>query len=270
MSGFFNPYFQSFYYEVLKQKEKALRLGEVDNVKALEDSSEEGDEETSPKTAIEESNIANLVVSIQKRLHHVLLTQSRELQRQTGAMVKASHIHRLHYLFVALADEIFINLPWHGAEFWSHHLLEAHIFGTQMAGENIFSDIEDLMEEIDPMAVDMAEVYLFAVGLGFKGRLRYFEEDIQKYQKRLKSFIDSQLSTGLSDNETYLMPNCYQHTFTEPPARGLPDVKTWTLWIGGVLLCYWLVSYGVWHSLSKDIRKLTNQIVAQGPLCVDN
>lgn len=250
MSGFFNPYFQSFYYELLKQKEKALRLGEA------------YDEEGEAVSKIE-ANAVHLVASIQKRLHSVLLQQAQELQRQTGSMIKASHIHNLHYLFVALADEIFLNLPWQGAEVWSQSLLEAHIFSTQMAGENVFSDIEVLLEQTDPLAPDMAEIYLFAIGLGFRGRLRHDAETLQRYQVRLRQFVEGGLSGPAMETSRHLMPSCYQHTFTEPPGRGLPDIKTWSLWIGGVLLGYWLVSYGVWHLLSKDIHQLTQQIRSQ-------
>lgn len=250
MSGFFNSYFQTFYYELLKQKEKALRLGEVYD--------EEG------AAVSNEANAVHLVASIQKRLHSILLQQAQELQRQTGSMIKASHIHSMHYLFAALADEIFLNLPWQGAEVWGQSLLEAHIFNTQMAGENVFSDIEVLLEQTDPLAPDMAEIYLFAIGLGFRGRLRHDEETLQRYQTRLRQFVEAGLSGPAMETSAHLMPTCYQHTFTEPPGRGLPDVKTWSLWIGGVLLGYWLVSYAVWHVLSKDIQHLTRQIMAQG------
>lgn len=255
MSGFFSPYFQSFYYELLKQKEKALRLGEVHN-------------DESNNTSIE-TNAVHLVASIQKRLHRVLLQQSQELQRQTGTMIKANHIHNLHYLFAALTDEVFLNLPWQGAEVWSQSLLEAHIFNTQMAGENIFTDIDALLEQTDPLAPDMAEIYLFAIGLGFRGRLRRDESTLQRYQTRLHQFVENGLTGPSIETTQHLMPSCYNHTFTEPPARGLPDIKTWSLWIGGVLLGYWLISYGVWHALSKDIRQLTQQIMSQSHIDID-
>lgn len=255
MSGFFTPYFQSFYYELLKQKEKALRLGET----------AEGEEESQNET-----NAVHLVASIQKRLHAILLQQAQELQRQTGAMIKATHVHNLHYIFTALADEIFLNIPWQGAETWGQSLLEAHIFNTQMAGENIFNDIEALLEQTDPLAPDMAEIYLFAIGLGFRGRLRHDEETLQRYQMRLRQFVESGTNNSSMEAGKYLMPECYQHTFTEPPGRGLPDIKTWSLWIGSVLLGYWLVSYAVWHVLSKDIRHLTQQITAQSHIDLDD
>lgn len=257
MSGLFNPYFQTFYYELLKQKEKALRLGEM--------YTEDGEQ-----IVTNEPNAVHLVASIQKRLHGVLLQQAQELQRQTGSMIKASHIHNMHYLFAALADEIFLNLPWQGAEVWGQSLLEAHIFSTQMAGENIFNDIEVLLDQTDPLAPDMAELYLFTIGLGFRGRLRQDEETLQRYQMRLRQFVENGLNGPAIETGTHLMPSCYQHTFTEPPGRGLPDVKTWSLWIGGVLLGYWLVSYGVWHVLSKDIRQLTQQIMSQSHIDTDN
>src|SRR5690349_24331554 len=48
----------------------------------------------------------------------------------------------VQYVMAALADEIFLQLQWPGAEFWTAHLLETQLFNSHNAGEEFFSRLD--------------------------------------------------------------------------------------------------------------------------------
>ena len=97
------------------------------------------------------------------------------LRNQRAAMAHSARSGMLpqfdeaQYVMVATADELFIALNWDGAENWRVHPLEAELFGTRRAGQEIFVRLERLIDGSNPFNAEMAAVYLAALELGFKG-----------------------------------------------------------------------------------------------------
>ncbi len=165
---------------------------------------------------------------------------------------------------VVLADEIFLTMTWPGAKYWERSLLEAHIFQTQIAGELVFKKLDLLLERFDPLHMDLAVIYFFVLTLGFRGQYRGAPNTLKVdfYVEQLYTLISrSSVSSTHRDNRS-IMPQCYQYTLTDPPGRGLPDVRTWTLCIVGIFATYVLCTCAAWYVLASDMHMALRQIFA--------
>lgn len=236
--------FQAFYYEILRQKEKALRI-------------------SIPTDTYENPNTIAAVETIQGRLKQILQEQAVKMEYAVG-VGNMTIFKDAQYLMVVLSDEIFLNFHWIGTKTWEGHLLEAQLFQTQIAGEYIFKKLDLLLEGNDPAREEMASLYFMALSLGFRGRYSGIENEkkIKWYQNALYKIIRGRLPI-LSKSETLLIKDCYQHTLTEPPGRGLPDNRVWTMIIGGVFLFYIFITYIVWYRLSSEVHQGLNLIFQQ-------
>src|SRR5262245_61847334 len=66
----------------------------------------------------------------------------------TGAVLQ--YYRQAQYVMIAVADEVFVKLPWSGAAHWRTNLLETEQFGTRCAGQAVFDRIDALLERADP------------------------------------------------------------------------------------------------------------------------
>ncbi len=237
--------FQAFYYEVLRQKERALRL-------------------SFPEEAIENSDLQSIVDDIQKKLRTLLQDQALKMEHSVG-VGNSIYFRDAQYVMVALADEIFLNLKWPGIKNWEKHLLEAQLFQTQIAGELFFKKLDALLESADPMREELASLYFMALSLGFRGQY-YHVDDHQKikhYLDHLYRLVQHRPSTLFHPGRSQLIHQCYDYTLTEPPGRGLPDNRLWALTLGGIFVFYIFVTYVVWYKLASEVHEALNLIFEQ-------
>ena len=85
------------------------------------------------------------------------------------------------YLKTVLADEILLNTPWCGRERWTAYLLESTLFRTNVAGDLVFSRIEQLLSDREPSRRDpdaAVEVRAFGVGAAVVQRLGHAPEPV--------------------------------------------------------------------------------------------
>ena len=238
--------FQSFYYELLRQKERALRMNEVDNIVA--------EDEVPPP---EEKNI---VETIQKRLRFLLEEQALET---TKSGFSVSQNRDAQYIMVALADDIFLTLNWPGAKQWGKSLLEGQLFQTQISGELFYKKLEVLLEANDPVRSDLALIYLMVLSLGFRGKYRD-EDDHDKiswYREQLFNLVNHRPSHLFRPGRPELINECYHNTLTESSGRGLPDLRTWTVCIASIISLYIFVTYIVWHKLASEMQEALNFVL---------
>jgi type VI secretion system protein ImpK len=207
--------FQEFYNLVLRQKEFALRSSDINEPSTLEE-----------KTEAEINN--PLVDKIQRRLSILLDEQSMQSNTQVGEFSHTYYRDAL-YAMVALGDEIFLNLDWHGVKRWENNLLESRYFQTQIAGEFIFEKIEDLINQNDPMRVDLAVIYLMVLGMGFKGKYRNEDDKgkISFYRQQLYTLIHRHPPSFVKAEGDHLIPDCYEHVLDSTMVQGLPEIKAW-------------------------------------------
>lgn len=242
--------FQTFYYEVLRQKEKALRYGEVD----VQELDTEGYDEANKKR----------VDDIQYKLRATIEEQNLIYSRVTGG-INAALFREAHYIMVALADEIFLNLAWMGAKEWRLSLLEGIFFQTQIAGELFFKKVDALFESRDSARYELGQLYLMAISLGFQGQYRDINdlERLRWYHNQLYTFICHHPPRLFTNEQSTIFEQCYAHTLTELPGRGLPDLRMWGMCVGCVFFIYIFVSYVVWHRIASDMHHDLNMIFEQ-------
>lgn len=240
--------FHEFYNLVLRQKELALRAGDVNEPNTQEENTEK--EIRYP-----------LVDKIQRRMVILLEEQSRQSAAQTGEFTR-THYQEALYAMVALADEIFLTLDWLGVKRWEHSLLESQFFHTQIAGELVFDKIEQMIANNDPMRVDLAVIYLMVLGLGFKGKY-HGEEDqgkIALYRQQLYALIYRHPPPFYPTDQEHLIPDCYEHVLDSSAMQGLPEIRLWYYAFAAILTIYLFISTLLWYAVARDMNESINYI----------
>lgn len=280
--------FREFFNLLLRQKEYALRATEGTDpfkleikpkksaepqlegeqqpaeespvVNQVEELAEEVEEEEAQQYT--ESPIVN---TIQRRLSLLLEEQALQSTVQAGEFAISSFQDAL-YAMVALADEIFLNLPWNGQKQWENNLLESRFFQTQIAGELIFEKIEELVSTNDPMRADLAIVYLLILGLGFKGRYRAEDANPEKlnlYRQQLYTMINRHPSTLFEPGRAHLIESCYDHVLDSIISKGLPEIRMWLYTFFGIIGVYLFASTVLWYMLVRDMDVALSNILMQ-------
>jgi type VI secretion system protein ImpK len=75
-----------------------------------------------------------------------------------------------------VADALLLLRDWPGRSAWPQHLLETALFQSSVAGDKVFARIERLLSDREPSQRSLAQLYLFALALGFRGRLRGMDD----------------------------------------------------------------------------------------------
>lgn len=244
--------FQTFYYELLRQKEKALRMSEPDMVF----------DETSPDTASNQE--MGLADTIQKKMRSLIEELTFKANRSIGGM-GATQIRDAQYIMVVLTDEIFLGINWPGAKQWQKSLLEAQIFETQIAGELFFKKLDALLESNDSTRGELALLYFLTLSLGFKGKYKDHgdREAMKWYLEQLYTAINQRPTHLFRPGRPYLIEQCYDYTLSEPPGRGLPDVRVWSMCIASIITLYIFITYIVWYKLASEMHEALNLIFEQ-------
>jgi type VI secretion system protein ImpK len=266
-NGYLVQSFQSFYEELLRQKERALRESEGEHVKLEIAQTKSGDvieelvvtddedqaEKDIPITTTFEANL-ELAQNIQRRLRILLEEQALKSAHHLGDFAQ-SHFKEAQYLMVAIADEVFLTLNWPGQRHWERHLLETQLFQSQVAGESFFDKLDFIISNPDPMKAELAILYLYCLSLGFKGKYRGIDdqEKIQWYKKQLFTLINHRDTDLFLPGRKYLFNNLYDYTLSAPPTKGLPDVKSWVITFVGVATVYLFITYVLWYKIVRDL-----------------
>lgn len=251
--------FQAFYYELLRQKEKAL---------SLYFSPETLNAEENENSKSDTSDVEGCVVSIQKRLLSIIENTSNTMLAKSR--ISPRYILDAKYIMAVLSDEIFLNLSWEGRKFWGYTLLEKQLFQTELAGDKFFSMLDVIIMDLGNE--EMAFVYLMALSLGFRGKYRDLEnseEHINWYKERLCSLLNTKSSKLYFPGRSHMIESCYEHTFVENDESKLPDTSFWSWCVVAVVFVYIVVSYFVWSNITGEITDVLEKIVEQtrqGPL----
>ena len=104
-----------------------------------------------------------------RRHFRQLLGQADSSTRQGG--YPADFAKLATYAVVALMDESILNTPGPLRDGWIGYPLQQELFGENVAGENFYLQLRDLLARPDSNDLgDILEVFLIALLLGFKGR----------------------------------------------------------------------------------------------------
>ena len=180
------------------------------------------------------------------------LERHETLAARAGGAWGVEVYREAEYVMAALGDEVFLHLDWPGRAAWQERLLESHLFSSHRAGDEIFRRIDQLLRVRDPLHVDLAKIYLFALALGFEGRYRAAgpsgAERLALYRRDLFSFIANR-DPGLAAGARRLVPMAYASTLEDGQPLRLPYLRRWVM-AGAVLVAGWLfLQHLLWHGL---------------------
>lgn len=190
--------------------------------------------------------------------------QERALAAQWGDQLNRQ-LDRARYVMACLADEVFLSFEWEGRRAWRNRLLETQLYGTHLAGERIFEEIEVLLKERDDTDRELAQVYLLALSLGFQGRFRGSSDPrpLQDVRDRLLSFV-TRGGDALDATTRTLSSQPYEHTLTREVQGLLPPTRKWLAALVAGLFGYLVVSHLFWRDVAWPIRAVTESFRAVG------
>lgn len=235
--------FEEFYREVLKHKQFVL----TNPWKKAK-----GDDESSPNATAE-----FILSKLQIFLDEQSITASFG-----GNSFTQNYYTEAQFIMVALADEVFLNLDWPGKAYWEANLLEQRLYDTHSAGQIFFERLDDLLKNKDPVRLELAIIFLNALGLGFRGKYRHFdnEDALKTYRKRLFTFINRR-EPYLFEKKIHIFPDAYAHTLEGRTAKELPNLRNWYFIFMGIGFTYLLASYIIWYSATGAIMDAANRII---------
>nr|WP_315446679.1 DotU/TssL family secretion system protein [uncultured Pseudomonas sp.] len=200
-----------------------------------------------PKDSEDEAALVETVVELSTQA-------SQRLWRTAYSRVGDSateQVKALVYAFVALVDETLLFTPWPGQAAWQDKPLESRLYSSRQAGEQVPAAIQTLLDEQQPPARDLANVYLQCLILGFHGRLRgeHSQAQLEKWRLALFNFAWQDEASYEGVSQRLVQPSLV--TPLQLPVRtALPDGFRLALGI----LAMVLVLTGLGQFLWRDIR----------------
>lgn len=88
-----------------------------------------------------------------------------QLRRGIGEVSLREDWQHVTYALAALTDELMVELPWPGRNWWNDNVLEANLFGTRMCSERFFAIAKETMRD----RPEVLRVFHDCVLLGFRG-----------------------------------------------------------------------------------------------------
>ena len=243
--------FQAFYYELLRQKEKALSMFFAPNIAQSDNNVE-----------IEHSEVEGYVVGIQKKLISIIENVTNTILAKSR--INPKFIGDAKYIMAILTDEIFLNLQWEGTKFWRYTLIEKQLFQTEIAGDKFFAMLDEIVTDFSNE--EMAFLCLMTLSLGFKGRYRDIEnsdEHIGWYKDRLYSILNTRSARLYFPGRSHMIESCYDYIYNENDNSQLPDYRFWTYCVLSIIFAYIIISYFVWADITNDISDILNKISEQ-------
>jgi type VI secretion system protein ImpK len=243
-SSFIVNSFENFYREVLIMKDKIL-------TKEWMKPDPQGNEIT-PDLAAD---------FILKHLQNALEKQMIEASYGSTEFAQ-TYYTEAQYVMVALADEVFLNIKWPGHKYWESNILEKRMYNTHSAGQGFFTRLEKLLQDQDPVRHDIGIVFLFALGLGFRGKYRGSDDKgvIQGLKERLFTFINRR-EPYLYTGEDVIFPEAYLHTVEGANPQILPNARNWMMIFAGIGFTYLLLSYIIWFSNTWTVSEAAKNIL---------
>lgn len=190
---------------------------------------------------------------IWQKLLSLLEAQAERASRSGGAF--GFEVYReAQYVMAALADEFFLNENWRGKQTWP--LLENRLFRSSAAGEVFFKKLDLLLLQRDPVYVDLAAVYFFALSLGFQGKYRGNDpqNQIDQYKRQLFAMI-FRMNPELLQGNRHLFRQTYAHTLAEGKAGKLPHSRTWWLVLAAIIVMWFAVSHALYMHVTAPVQQ---------------
>ncbi len=237
--NFFKIYFQEFYDKVLYCKNIALNKDDLNSEDV--------------------NNLSDI-------LFNLLKDQETVVSSATNSFV--FNIYKeLQYLMAGLADEIFLSLNWpvQYKDYWNNHLIEYKIFQTHIAGEQIFTRIDNILSKHEMQNL-LIPIYIQILSLGFYGKYRIgytVDEEPQEISHYKKQLFDVLYNISILENkdEVGLFPETKLYTIVNKNIIRNNTFIKWGMILAGTLFTYVLLSYWMWSIQLNDIYVMIDNIL---------
>jgi type VI secretion system protein ImpK len=218
-----------------------------------------------PMTADDEpaEHVHQLAQEASERIARIVGAKTLDLSQNDSTAARAA-TDELRYLMAAMADELLLSRDWPGRARFTETLIETRLFGSSVAGDQIFQRIDTLLAGASDIAPPMAALYLFAISTGFEGRHRglHADEALQPLRDALFRLIyrrEAQLGPILAGqpdlSERVLSPQAYRY-----PLSNIVPVRFFRLNLGtltfiGTMLLLLALSQVAWRWSTAPVRK---------------
>lgn len=169
----------------------------------------------------------------------------------------------LGYIMAALADETLLYLEsWNGMEHWNRTLLEERIYGTRIAGERIFEEIDFQLAQQKTIQEDVGVGLMLALALGFRGKFRLLpameaEAETDRLRTRLyKAIFFSTPPARIDWRDTMNYPQPFQAGRLER----FPRLYPWITAAAATVAFYIFLAHILWDETLGELLSTADQI----------
>lgn len=198
-----------------------------------------------------------------ERIARIIGAKTLDLSQQESTAARAA-TDEVRYLMAAMADELLLSRDWPGRARFTETLIETRLFGSSVAGDQIFQRIDALLAGSGGASPPMAVLYLFAISTGFEGRHRGLKADdaLQPLRDALFRLIyrrDARLGSSLAGqpdlSERVLSPQAYRYPLSNIVPVRFFRLKLGTLSFIGTMLLLLALSQVAWRWSTAPVRK---------------
>lgn len=198
-----------------------------------------------------------------ERIARIISAKTLDLSQNESMSARAA-TDELRYLMAAIADELLLSRDWPGRARFTETLIETRLFGSSVAGDQIFQRIDALLAGSGDTPPSMAALYLFAISTGFEGRYRGLNADeaLQPLRDALFRLIyrrDAQLGSSVAGqpdlSERVLSPQAYRYALSNIAPVRFFRFNLGTLAFIGTMLLLLALSQVAWRWTTAPVRK---------------
>lgn len=205
------------------------------------------------------ANARQIATSLQRLLEHLAL----QAMRQGSQFAQGIHNEAL-YVMAALADEIFLHdVGWPDKPAYRSVLVESLMFKSHVAGEQVFANLDRVLETRDPNHAELATIYLLALSLGFRGKYRRLPDQgrLAGYRRQLFRMIMHR-PTALDAESLRICAGAYDHTLREGGGMRLRPLRRWVLGLAALIALLVLASHAIWVIQTADLARALEIVFA--------
>jgi type VI secretion system protein ImpK len=198
-----------------------------------------------------------------ERIARIISAKTLALSQIESTTARAAS-DELRYLMAAMADELLLSRDWPGRARFTETLIETRLFGSSVAGDQIFQRIDTLLAGAGDTAPPMAALYLFAISTGFEGRHRGVRADdaLQPLRDALFRLIyrrDPRLGPTLAGqpdaSDRVLSPQAYRYPLSNIVPVRFFRFSRGVLAFTGTMLLLIALSQVAWRWSTAPVRK---------------
>ena len=175
-----------------------------------------------------------------------------------GAGIDNEKVTKAKFALVAFLDETIFSSTWNQKEAWLSDPLQIKMFDTFNAGEEFFTNLEELRQR-SSVNKDVLEIYYLCLALGFKGK---YQLQSPESLRRIIDDLNMELHPESYQSIDSISPNAKpSDSFAISGKAGLP---TWVFPVSAVvifIIFYLIMSFSA-TGKANDIIEALKSLVA--------